>query len=269
MQLADGDTPPATAPRRGPRRRRAAGSRALVRARRRSAPRGQRALPVGVRLTHRAINRVVAPSNRVHNTPMELRPATDADVADDRAVARRQLEPQLPRRLFGRVPRPRGARRAIERVDRDALPTRAPDQRTVLAVHDGELVGFVHTVLDDDPQWGALLDNLHVRADWQRRRLGSQLVAASAGRRRRAPRPRPLPLGARGQRPRPPRSTPSAAAKRSSASRRKPSTARASPASASPGPTRPSCSSRPSPARVRPRIPHQKRFPADPPPIRF
>ena len=47
-------------------------------------------------------------------------------------------------------------------------------------MQDGELVGFVHTVLDDDPQWGALLDNLHVRADWQRHRLGSRLVAASA-----------------------------------------------------------------------------------------
>ena len=35
-------------------------------------------------------------------------------------------------------------------------------------------------MLDDDPQWGALLDNLHVRADWQRHRLGSRLVAASA-----------------------------------------------------------------------------------------
>ena len=27
-----------------------------------------------------------------------------------------------------------------------------PDQRTVLAMHDGELVGFVHTLLDDDPR---------------------------------------------------------------------------------------------------------------------
>jgi GNAT superfamily N-acetyltransferase len=55
-----------------------------------------------------------------------------------------------------------------------------PDDRTVVAEQGAELVGFVHTVLDDDPTWGALLDNLHVRADWHRRGLGSRLVAASA-----------------------------------------------------------------------------------------
>ena len=125
MQLADGDTPPATAPRRGPRRRRAAGSRALVRARRRSAPRGQRALPVGVRLTHSRDKPrcgAVEPSTQHADGTA---PRHRCRRRRDRAVARRQLEPQLPRRLFGRVPRRRGARRAIERVDRDALPTRA------------------------------------------------------------------------------------------------------------------------------------------------
>ncbi len=55
-----------------------------------------------------------------------------------------------------------------------------PDARTVVAAHAAELVGFVHTVLDDDPTWGALLDNLHVRTGWQRRGLGTRLVAASA-----------------------------------------------------------------------------------------
>ena len=55
-----------------------------------------------------------------------------------------------------------------------------PDARTVVAEQEHELLGFVHTVLDDDPKWGALLDNLHVRADWHRHGLGSRLVAASA-----------------------------------------------------------------------------------------
>ena len=70
------------------------------------------------------------------------------------------------------------AERLAAWTERFARPR--PDQRTVLAEDDGELVGFVHTLLDDDPTWGALLDNLHVRAEWQRRSLGSVLVAASA-----------------------------------------------------------------------------------------
>jgi GNAT superfamily N-acetyltransferase len=55
------------------------------------------------------------------------------------------------------------------------------DQRTVVAADEGGLVGFVHTLLDEDARWGALLDNLHVAAAWQRRGLGTRLVAASAG----------------------------------------------------------------------------------------
>ena len=54
------------------------------------------------------------------------------------------------------------------------------DQRTVVAEHDGEIVGFVHTLLDEDDHFGALLDNLHVAAAWQRRGLGTRLVVASA-----------------------------------------------------------------------------------------
>lgn len=55
---------------------------------------------------------------------------------------------------------------------------------TVVAVDGDELVGFAHTRLDIDPQWGSLLDNLHVafarphrraRAAWtvSRRRHGT------------------------------------------------------------------------------------------------
>jgi hypothetical protein len=32
-----------------------------------------------------------------------------------------------------------------------------------MAVDGEQLVGFVHVVFDDDPRWGALIDNLHVR----------------------------------------------------------------------------------------------------------
>jgi len=55
---------------------------------------------------------------------------------------------------------------------------REPDPRrcTILA-EDGSLVGFAHTVFDDDPRWGALLDNLHVADGHQRRGIGSRLLA--------------------------------------------------------------------------------------------
>lgn len=52
--------------------------------------------------------------------------------------------------------------------------------RTLLAESDGALVGFVHVVFDEDPQWGSLVDNLHVV--WTRKRggVGSRLLAAAA-----------------------------------------------------------------------------------------
>ncbi len=48
-------------------------------------------------------------------------------------------------------------------------------------MYDGEvLVGFVHTILDADPTYGALLDNLHVAHDRQRLGVGSELMARAA-----------------------------------------------------------------------------------------
>jgi ribosomal protein S18 acetylase RimI-like enzyme len=67
-------------------------------------------------------------------------------------------------------------------VDQDRLEVwskRLDDQEnsaTVLAEIDGALVGFVHVVFDADPIHGALIDNLHVRHDMQRRGLGAELV---------------------------------------------------------------------------------------------
>jgi ribosomal protein S18 acetylase RimI-like enzyme len=57
-----------------------------------------------------------------------------------------------------------------------------PDPRrcTILAQHDGALVGFANTVFDEDPSWGALLDNLHVARACQRRGIGSRLMALTA-----------------------------------------------------------------------------------------
>ena len=51
---------------------------------------------------------------------------------------------------------------------------------TMVAEADGAFVGFVHVVFGDDPQWGSLVDNLHV--EWARKRsgVGSRLLSAAA-----------------------------------------------------------------------------------------
>ena len=69
-------------------------------------------------------------------------------------------------------------------ADRLALWTdrlREPDSRccTILA-EDADLVGFVHTVFDDDPTWGALLENLHVADGRRRGGIGSRLLTLAA-----------------------------------------------------------------------------------------
>ena len=62
----------------------------------------------------------------------------------------------------------------------ERLTEAEPLHDTVVAEHEGEIVGFVHTVLDHDPVWGALLDNLHVSHEVTRRGVGTQLTARSA-----------------------------------------------------------------------------------------
>ena len=54
------------------------------------------------------------------------------------------------------------------------------DRCTIVAQSDGQLVGFVHTVLDADPLWGALIDNLHVTAGLKRNGIGSALLQEAA-----------------------------------------------------------------------------------------
>src|SRR2546428_9198875 len=54
---------------------------------------------------------------------------------------------------------------------------------TLLPEHRDRPVGFAHVVLDADPTWGALIDNLHVVRSVQRRGVGTLLlVSCSADR---------------------------------------------------------------------------------------
>jgi GNAT superfamily N-acetyltransferase len=51
---------------------------------------------------------------------------------------------------------------------------------TIVAEEKGSVVGFAHTVLDDDLTWGALLDNLHVVHGLKRRGIGTRLMGVTA-----------------------------------------------------------------------------------------
>jgi GNAT superfamily N-acetyltransferase len=50
----------------------------------------------------------------------------------------------------------------------------------VLTESPGELVGFACVLLDEDPQWGACLDNLHVLPRWRSRGVGRLLFGRVA-----------------------------------------------------------------------------------------
>lgn len=54
------------------------------------------------------------------------------------------------------------------------------DSRTFVAETADRVVGFAHTILDDDATWGALLDNLHVAHSHARRGIGSSLLRMTA-----------------------------------------------------------------------------------------
>lgn len=51
---------------------------------------------------------------------------------------------------------------------------------TIMAELKGQILGFAHSVVDEDPEWGTLLDNLHVRHDTKRFGVGTRLMAETA-----------------------------------------------------------------------------------------
>ena len=58
----------------------------------------------------------------------------------------------------------------------------SPSQQacTIVAEHDGAIVGLAHTVFGEDPAWGSLLDNLHVVHGRMRHGIGTRLMALTA-----------------------------------------------------------------------------------------
>lgn len=53
-----------------------------------------------------------------------------------------------------------------------------PNQQVFVADVDGETVGFACVYAGENPQWGAYLDNLHVRPEHQSRGIGRLLMMA-------------------------------------------------------------------------------------------
>ena len=51
---------------------------------------------------------------------------------------------------------------------------------TLVAESEGRLAGFAHVEFDSHPEWGSLLDNLHVAHDLKRTGIGSRLMATLA-----------------------------------------------------------------------------------------
>lgn len=59
---------------------------------------------------------------------------------------------------------------------------RDPDDGAITVVADagGVVAGFAHVILEHDPRWGALLDNLHVASSFKRRGVGRLLMSTCA-----------------------------------------------------------------------------------------
>ena len=107
----------------------------------------------------------------------ELRHATSGDAG---AIAR--LHAESWRRFYRGVYSDRyldgdldGDRLAVWQA---RLADPGPSTITLICCNGHGLLGFVHVRLDADPEWGALLDNLHVALAAQRQGVGSRLITA-------------------------------------------------------------------------------------------
>jgi len=67
-------------------------------------------------------------------------------------------------------------------VWRQRLSNSRHDAFTIIAEQQALVVGFVHVILDDDPAWGALLENLHISFELKRKGIGRALMIQAAAR---------------------------------------------------------------------------------------
>lgn len=69
-----------------------------------------------------------------------------------------------------------------ERLDtwHERLKSPAENQYITMAMQDGILAGFCCFYLDDDPEFGSLIDNFHVATPYQQSGIGRMLMKESA-----------------------------------------------------------------------------------------
>ena len=107
---------------------------------------------------------------------MRLRPATAADVDAIAAIHadnwRREYRGIYPDDFLDHEV---GSERLALWTERLRSPVRGSE--VTVAEDAGPVVAFVRLLLDDDPEWGSHVSNLHVGAAWRRRGLGSLLLA--------------------------------------------------------------------------------------------
>lgn len=110
---------------------------------------------------------------------MHLRPATPSDASDTAT-----LHAESWRFAYrGALSDEYLARRVV--VDREALWTErflAPkaNQYVAVAQTQGQLAGFACVFTAEHPEWGSLLDNIHVRAALQGKGIGTALLSSIA-----------------------------------------------------------------------------------------
>lgn len=67
-----------------------------------------------------------------------------------------------------------------QEVWRSRLARSTTGHFTIVARRGQEVLGFAHTIVDEDPLWGSLLENLHVTSDLKRSGIGSHLMSLAA-----------------------------------------------------------------------------------------
>lgn len=68
------------------------------------------------------------------------------------------------------------APRELKNIWEERLRNPKPNQYVVLAENDGKILGFACAFLDENPDWGTYLDNLHVRKSVQAQGIGKALL---------------------------------------------------------------------------------------------
>ena len=112
---------------------------------------------------------------------MRLRPATPDDIEAIAALHVANWRLHYAGALSDAYLRDDAPANRLERWTTRLAAGPVPGADTTVAIDDfGALIGFVHTIFDEDPADGSLLDNLHVTHAHARAGIGTQLMAASA-----------------------------------------------------------------------------------------